>query len=515
MLDGIKHIVVLMMENRSFDNVLGFLYDPRNAPPFNNVPPNFHGAAQSTGVPYNNTIVMPQYGSSDTNPVPDPNEVYEHVYMQMYNPPLNPFVPPAPIPQVAASDANMQGFINDYANAIAREQPGVDPTQIMDCFTPAQLPVLSTLANAYAACDHWFASVPTQTFANRSYLHAGTSSGYVDNSWTNPFGIFVNESTTIFNMLETAGVPWRIYHGGPLLLSLAFLDQKQLQPYGLDPLKRRFYPRTQFFEDIKQADTFPSYVFLEPNFIGTPWFGPESDMHPQATPLLVDGASNVRFGEQLLADIFNALVASPEWPSTLFVIIFDEHGGTPDHIVPPTAVSPDGITVPYGSPGGSNFTFDRLGVRIPAVLVSPRLAPGQVVNDVFDHTTVIRTLQEQFIPEALPLGQRTAHATSLGSASIQWVATRTDSPTVTPLPTPPYSFGIDDPQLTDFQKELIALAIVTAGDVVNLLGIGGFVLDILDRVAGDLAAWFASIDKRSEVMPVIEKLMEVEKRLRP
>lgn len=321
--------------------------------------------------------------------------MYQYVFSQLSNTFPDPLVPPLPAP-----NANMQGFINDYAKALLKEDPtGTIPaTQIMNCFTPAQLPVISALANAYAVCDHWFSSVPSQTFTNRSFAHAGTASGYVNNSWRQPgfppVGFFVNDTPTIYNLLEAANVPWRIYYGSILLLCQAFQNQKQLQQFGWGS-KRRFFPMQQFYADIASAETFPSYVFIEPNFIGNPWFGPETDMHPQASPVEEDGPSNAQASD--LSGVF----------------------GTTSNTTP----------VPLTNPNAT-WTRDQ--------------------------------------------------------------------------------FSIDDAKLSGFQKELLALAILTAGDVFEVADFGGLLGDLMDHIGRDVYGWFAKLDKRAEAWPVIELLMRVE-----
>lgn len=490
LLPNIDHVVVVMLENRSFDNVLGWLGRP-----------GMEGlSGQPTPYALDGTTPYPaQQGSAPTNPNPDPHEMYQYVWSQLSNVFPNPLAPPLPEPP---PNANMQGFINDYATV-----PGVTAaTNIMNCFTPAQLPVISALANAYAVCDHWFCSVPSQTFTNRSFAHAGTASGFVNNSWSSsgfpPIEFFVNDTPTIFNLLEAASLPWRIYHGGPLLLSQAFLNQKQLQQYGWGS-RKRFYPMQQFYSDIQSAATFPGYAFIEPNFLGNPWYGPENDMHPQASPFEEDGASNVIYGEQLLYDIYTSLTKSPEWKSTLLVILFDEHGGTFDHVTPPPTISPDGVTV--SNLGGWSFGFDRLGVRVPAVIVSPWVA-SQVCTTQFDHTSLLRTLMEQFsLPSSL--GARAAQATDL-SGVFGTACNTTPVPLTNPNATwTKDQFTIDDPKLTGLQRDLLGLAIRSAGDLFEAADFGGLLGDVFDHIGGDVFSWFAGIDKRSESFRVIEMLM--------
>lgn len=191
-LDNVEHIVVLMMENLSFDNVPGRLYPDD---------PNFNGINDSMSNPRpGSELAYVSTGTDMTAPFPDLNESYNHGYMQMFNPMCPPGVPPCPppcpIPNTTATPS-MQGFVNDYVNAICQanseaEKHGrppidVDPGVIMNCFAPTSLPVINGLAQAYAVCDNWYSSVPTQTFPNRSFVHAATSSGNVYNSWGRHF----------------------------------------------------------------------------------------------------------------------------------------------------------------------------------------------------------------------------------------------------------------------------------------------------------------------------------------
>src|ERR1051325_3959034 len=176
-LQKINHVVVVMLENRSFDNLLGWLYDPANTAPFNVVPPDFEGL--NRGKFFNKkpdgTIVPAGKTKDPHSPQPNPGEPFQDVYSQVYDVPLVDLkdVPPDP-----PNAPNMQGFSRNYADQ--KDEPD-DPGKIMLSLTPETIPVLSTLAHQYAVFDHWFSSIPTQTFCNRSFVHAGTSSGYVNN----------------------------------------------------------------------------------------------------------------------------------------------------------------------------------------------------------------------------------------------------------------------------------------------------------------------------------------------
>lgn len=143
---------------------------------------------------------------------------------------------------------------------------------------------------------------------------------------------------------------------------------------------------------------------IEPNFIGNSIYGPENDEHRQASPFEYKGFSNVEYGEQLPRGIFNALSASGFWSSTLLVILFDEHGGVADHVPPPAAVRPEDKVVT--GPGGYGFLFDRYGVRVPAVVVSPWVTAGTISQTVYDHTSVLATVMDRFLGASRTISER-------------------------------------------------------------------------------------------------------------
>jgi phospholipase C len=154
----------------------------------------------------------------------------------------------------------------------------------------------------------------------------------------------------------------------------------------------------------------PSYSFIEPIFMDSLIYGRENDMHPDAAILDWDHKpSDAIFGDEFVRTIYQALQASPQWPKTLLVITFDEHGGCYDHVAPPAAIPPDNRLIAPGQPGYSGFGFNRYGVRVPAVMVSPLLEAGAVDHTLYDHTSVLRAVMQQFGVNG-DLGQRTANA---------------------------------------------------------------------------------------------------------
>ena len=301
----------------------------------------------------------------------------------------------------------MDGFLADYISVLTVElgrQPTVDEySQIMTGYTPEQMPVLSVIAQGFATFDHWFCDVPTCTYPNRSFFHAGSSSGFVVNM--SPPGSFPhkNDAETLFDRLEAAGLTWRVYCDPPSHYSLTGLIHA---PRLASRFATNFFSTRQFFEDAENGQL-PTYSFIEPQIIG--WN--HNDMHPPFGDVLAvvakqrgveddlhfDPPSSLIAGEDLLARIYDA-VRSSSSPTgsnhlnTTLLVTFDEHGGTYDHVPPPTAVPPDG----KGAPGQMGFTFNRSGVRIPTLAISAWIPERTVVNDEFRATSMLATMRERF-----------------------------------------------------------------------------------------------------------------------
>lgn len=393
------HLVVLMMENRTFDNMLGYLYSPGKVPrgqKFDGVAGKnlFNLAPDGTKIPVAQGTVM-------DDPNPDPGEEYPHINTDLFGtviPSSNagkdvtkmeaPFNAPSPIPYPAP----MNGFVQDYINRFTLYK-GRPPTQaeysiIMNCFPPSAVPVISTLAKGFAVADHWHCEVPSQTFCNRSFFHAGTSSGFTSNEPYSQFP-FHNTAPTVFNRLDDKGLPWRIYFDTKDLLPMTALIH--FEPL-LPKLTTNVKTMQDFYADVA-GGKLPAYSFIEPRMIIH-----HNDEHPPA-PLFDDitPPSSVLAGEQLIAEVYNAIRTSnastgSNWRNTALLITYDEGGGCYDHVSPPAAVTPD-----IGQrPGEEGFMFDRLGVRVPAVLVSAYTAAGTVVNAPLRHTAVARTMQEKW-----------------------------------------------------------------------------------------------------------------------
>jgi phospholipase C len=412
-LTGVEHTVVVMLENRSLDNMLGTLYANGSRPArvlpdgsssaFDGLRPgltNPSNPAFFTGGAPDDVAVRDTVESS-TVPDPDPEETFTNVSFQLFGaetPNANPRWP-------------MQGFRVNYAKTGAS-----NPDQIMQCHSTAQVPILAALASNYAVSDAWFASVPSQTWANRAFLHAGTSNGHVDNG--DPPDPLVWNVRTIFTVLGEVGASWAVYHDTVLIPSLTRTMFPELWPDSLDGNFRGF---GEFLQDCA-SNRLPQYSFLEPSFLIDP-----NDDHPP---------HDVNAGEAFLRAIWDAVSTSPGFASTLLVITFDEHGGCYDHVLPPFGATPPDAA---NTPGDQGFGFDRFGVRVPTVVVSPWIAPGTVFRSdrpaPYDHSSILATLRDWLtIPESTMLpSRRIAAAPTLGQL-VTLSSPRTDIPSLPPAP---------------------------------------------------------------------------------
>ncbi len=451
--NALDHVVVIMFENRSFDNLLGRLYEPGEVASFagvaglglsNPVPEWAAGADPGTAprlVPYGTAIDM-------NTPSPDPGEEYAHVNTQLFgiiDPPSNRgmvaehIVAPYNAPASSGQPPTMDGFVTDYISTFTAEMrrpPAFEEyAQIMTGYTPLQVPVTSALARGFATFDHWFCEVPSQTFPNRSFFHAATSSGFVVNMM--PAGSFPlrNTAETIFERLEARGLTWRVYCDPPSHLSITGIIHA---PRLLERFPTNFFTTDRFLEDAANGDL-PAYSFIEPNLL----YG-HNDMHPAFDALFpgtdLDPPSALLGGEALLARIYDAVrsSASPTGSNaynTLLMVNFDEHGGTYDHVPPPLVAPPD----PAAPAGQQGFRFDRSGLRVPAIAISAWIPERTVVNPEYRHTSVIRTLRERWQLGA-PLTARDASAPDLAPVlSLEVPRDPENWPAVTPRPVPPFS----------------------------------------------------------------------------
>lgn len=391
-LDALQHLVVLMMENRSFDHMLGFLKSPTYAiNGLNGNESNLDTANVAVGVSNNSTF----FGDL----TPDPDHSHFGVMQQIFDG-ANPATTPTPA---------MSGFVKNYqlqTNDVAKSH------NIMKCFSQGKLNALSTLAQQFCVCDNWFSSVPGPTFPNRAFAHAATCIGRVDMS---PVG-YVGISKTIYELLDENGVDARIYFHDT---SLATTFPRLLAKFN------QYFAVFQKFLDDCGNNSLPAYSFIEPryNTFGVEnAFSPASDQHPD---------HDVHEGEKLIQQVFTAIWNNPQVRnSTLLVITYDEHGGVYDH-VPPTqrVANPDGKNW-AGANGNPDppFDFTWLGVRVPAILISPYIQAGSIDHSVYEHSSAIATARRLFIKnwEGNFLTQRDKNAKTF-EGNLSLLTARTDT----------------------------------------------------------------------------------------
>jgi len=425
--DYFDHVVVLMLENRSFDNILGYLSTDvdgvigknlSNPAPVRTDGKIVHGASEGP------VFVSP--GTVMDDPNPDPGEYFPHVNTQLYNcvsPSSNAFEHKAadfkpPYNQPAAGQpatvacaqlpypAPMSGFVQDYYNNCDKTGLFEDTPQrkeyevIMKCFSPEVVPVMSGLAKHFAVFDKWHCAVPSQTFCNRSFFHAATSNGQVVNT---PYTKWLHKdfnAPTIFNRLEDIGLTWVIYYDKtdyfPLTLLIHF---QQLWPFFKykENRKLHFKHMEDFDADAANGDL-PAYAFIEPRL-----FFNHNDQHPPIKILGIAQRSTVTAGEELVNRVYNAVRKSNSQGAgksnslnTLLTITYDEHGGCYDHVPPPQCAVPPGD----GAAAEMGFGFDRLGIRVPTIMISAWI-DAQVIRSQKQHTSMLKTLGAKWSFEAL------------------------------------------------------------------------------------------------------------------
>jgi phospholipase C len=282
--------------------------------------------------------------------------------------------------------ATMQGFVKSYYT----QQTGITGSHaIMNCFSADKLPVLTTLATEYAVFNGWFASIPGPTICNRAFAHYGTSFGQVDMNML----YLTDPILSVYERLLNGNHTAKIYYYDQQSSTMEIANLLQHQP-------QLFATYDQFVSDCANT-ALPDYAFIEPNYSDHPGAGGAeilaSDQHPD---------HDVNEGERFIAMVYNAIRTNPAlWATTALLIVYDEHGGLYDHVVPP-ACTPDGYTAPATATGtGEAFSFNRLGVRVPAILVSPYIARGTVVpgpeasvaGRIFEHASIPATVTNFFL----------------------------------------------------------------------------------------------------------------------
>jgi phospholipase C len=399
----VKHVFVLMLENRSYDHMLG--YSPIEGP---DAETGQHTAANRLSESETNTFAGTTYNvSHDAGYIvpADPNHEFPDVLTQLSGEGAT-YPAGGPYPAITNS-----GYAASYGSTFGQAKAG----DAMKCYGPDQLPVLNALAREFALCDNWHASVPGPTWPNRMFVHAASSAG-LDHSpstleivqWETVAGLSFKNGT-IFDRLNQKGIARRLYAGDdfPLVSSLKGIGLGDIRHYDL------------FAGDLSQPQYPFSYVFIEPSYDVFRNYRAGNSQHP---------LGDVRLGEALIKSTYEAIRNSPHWAESMLIVTWDEPGGFFDHAIPPRAVPP-GDTSPDSPHNQFGFAFDQYGPRVPAVVISPLIPKNQIDHRVYDHASIPATVETLFGLNAMTERDRNANRLT---ALLTLDAARTDTPETLP-----------------------------------------------------------------------------------
>ena len=421
----IRHVFVLMLENRSFDHMLGFS-DIKGRDPVTGEQTSVDGLSEPA--PRKNSHGAKVWEARKDAAFSlfeldeDPGHEFDDVLTQLCG--LNPdgtlreYKPEEGYPPIDNS-----GFASSYL--LKNEKPGKDPANVMKCYSREQLPVLTTLADEFAVCDRWFSSMPGPTWPNRYFVHAASSGGLDDSPKT--FDVissalvdgFRFEHGTIFDALDDACLDFEIFEGDetPQVFAISGMN--------LYALEGKFTDFEDFKDRLQEKDYSPSYIFIEPDYGNLiPLRGVPDEIPVYTAGDYTCGNSqhpldDVTRGERLIKRVYETIRNSPHWERSVLVITYDEHGGFYDHVPPPKTVAP-GDRISDEDNNQHNFDFTQLGVRVPAVIVSPLIPRGTIDHYTeYDHSSISATIERLF--GLRPLTMRDAgakdflHLLSLGT----------------------------------------------------------------------------------------------------
>jgi phospholipase C len=343
----INTIIIMMMENRSFDHLLGAL--PKFGQTDVDVAPDGVTNPDSSGNPIAR-FHNPSYCFADTN----------HSW--------------------SGAHTEYDGGKNDGFVLANESMPGAgDGVRAMGWYDGTDLPWIYAAAGAWAISDRHFSSILGPTFPNREYLYAATSYGETDNvvfETTSPLNIMSNIENVNAGIKDTKQqVTWGIYYEAIPNLGI-FLNTLVMYLDHVNSLN-------EFYSDAA-AGNLPNIVFVDPDTRNE--YGAGDDDHPPSDPQKAD---------QLMAKIVTAVTTSPQWAHTALIITFDENGGLYDHVAPPAACAPDNLA-PKVPAGDTQYDFKRYGFRVPLIVVSPYAKKHYVSHAVTDHTSIIRFVEQRF-----------------------------------------------------------------------------------------------------------------------
>jgi phospholipase C len=399
-LNLIEHIFVVMMENRSFDHMLGYLdLPPRNV----DIQGIDHAVKHGYANLYQGKPYVPQLRSDPAVPV-DPNHEREHVRRQM---------------QWDANDPMMSGFIRDYATVSPN-----DPFGVGQYYGAANLPAMDFFAKHFCVCDQWFSCVPASTQPNRLIAMSGYA--LLDHTLQQ---FLDDQENIIYDWLDLHGVSWRVYSEDVPFFTLMPKVRKRILS---DIWGHHFRGTVALQHDFNANDTFPQVVFIEPAYSDGPRPERGDDDHP-TTP--------VTRGQEFLLRIYNTLIQNKaRWGKSVLIITYDEHGGFFDHIQPPPLITRQGHGERYDH-------FTTLGVRVPALIISPFVDEGRPFHGILDHTSILKLFAEKFGKLGERYSEDVAARTLVQSVSAVLTREAADSGRFPQPPVIPPHFGVQEPAL--------------------------------------------------------------------
>ncbi|KAG1331821.1 non-specific phospholipase C2 [Cocos nucifera] len=442
----IKTVVVLVMENRSFDHMLGWM---------KRLNPEIDGVTGSEWNPVSaSDPASPRvyFGDGAHFVDPDPGHSFQAIREQIFG-----------SNDTSAAPAPMNGFVQN-----ARSMSENMTESVMNGFRPEMVAVYKTLVEEFAVFDRWFASVPTSTQPNRLFVHSATSGGATSNN-----AVFGGEKRktkykssvclllkgypqrTIFENIDDAGLSFGIYYQN-IPATLFYRNLRKLK------YLFKFHSYEVTFKHHASKGSLPNYAVIEQRYFDSK-LKPATDDHP---------SHDVYQGQMFIKEVYETLRASPQWNETLLVITYDEHGGFFDHVPTPVrgVPSPDGIV----GPDPFYFKFDRLGVRVPTIMVSPWIEKGTVIHgpngvpsptSEYEHSSIPATVKKIFDLPSSYLTARDAWAGTFEGIVLSRTEPRTDCPVQLPTPSKIRNGGAnEDAKLSEFQQELMQLASVLNGD---------------------------------------------------
>ncbi|HEX3498622.1 MAG TPA: alkaline phosphatase family protein [Stellaceae bacterium] len=362
-LKDIETVIVVIMENRSFDHMLGYLSlaSTTEPMPVDGLRDDPEWQQAHSNLSQGSLYPIHALGA-DVQRVDDPPHEQRTIALQINTPPAgDPY-------------GKMGGFVDSYAT---RSPPPGDHSRVMGYYTDASVPLFDFFARNFVVCDRWFSALPTGTQANRLMAMSGESS-IVDNA-----PVYLPAQDLVYDWLTAHGVPWCAYQSGD------FFPFFSLMPDWLPEIttsltlsdlggRGRFRRYSMFDAHWHAGDPMPSVIFIEPEYTDGPNGDPNDD-HPP---------TGVAKGQAFLADIYRTLISNPErWRNTMMIVTYDEHGGFFDHVPPlPIATNVGG------------FQFTTTGVRVPAFVISPLVPSGSVFSGNLDHTSILQMLADRFNP---------------------------------------------------------------------------------------------------------------------